>query len=162
MAVTILEGDVTECSVKGLQKWPNMAWGSHFLKTTTLVGCDLEKSHANTNSEIMILVLLYHVSGIKKWWTWIRHPKVLSGMNVRDLKRWQATNTQARCLRYIARLINFNSIVARITHSGLEGGGGPSVMEQWLVGVYKHYFECVECKEDNLTVRSTLCTLPRT
>ena len=34
----LLEGEVTECSVKGLQKWSNMTWGSHILKTTTLAG----------------------------------------------------------------------------------------------------------------------------
>ena len=61
----LLEGDVTECSVKGQEKWPNMTWGSHALKTSTMAGHDF-KSRANKNSEIRILILLNHVYGIKK------------------------------------------------------------------------------------------------
>lgn len=46
-----------------------------------------------TNSQIMILVLLHHVSWIKKWWTWIHHTKIVNGMNMWDLNNGDGLDT---------------------------------------------------------------------
>ena len=36
-------------------------------ETTGSAKCDLEKSHENTNSEVMTQIALDHIPGIQKW-----------------------------------------------------------------------------------------------